>query len=66
MCPNSIPLLGKCIKKNSILYYSLMNKAKSNVFIFLDDDAKKDAVKLYDLLNHNKLENRVYIIPCPR
>lgn len=64
--PNSIPLLGKCLKKESLLYNTLMNKAKSNVFIFLDDDAVKDAVKIYELLNHYKLENKVYIIPCPQ
>lgn len=64
--PNSIPLLGKCIKKDGLLYKTLMTKAKSNIYILLDDDATQDAVKLYTLLNHYSLENKVYIIPCPK
>ena len=63
--PNSIPLLGKCIKKNGILYNSLMNNAKSKVMIFLDDDAIKNSILLYNMLNNYTLLDKVYIIPCP-
>lgn len=63
--PNSIPMLGKVLHKDSILYTALMKQAKSNVYIFLDDDAYDDAIKIYKLLNQNSLYGRVYVVPCP-
>lgn len=64
--PNSIPLLGKVVKKGYAVYDTLMSKAKANVNIFLDDDAEKDAMLAYHTLNTYKLYGRVRIIPCPQ
>lgn len=63
--PNSIPLLGKVLKQGSLLFNTLFNNVKSNVYIFLDDDAQKDAIKIYSVLNQGRLNGKVFIIPCP-
>lgn len=64
--PNSIPLLGKSLKPNYATYDSIVNNAKLNVNILLDDDAVTDAEKLYKMLNSTQLKNRVRIIYCPK
>lgn len=58
--PNSIPMLGKNI--SDLLFRTLQEKAKANVIIFLDDDAFKSIIKLYDKLNVDKLRGRVRFI----
>jgi DNA primase len=58
--PNSIPLLGKDI--SNLLFNKLQENANANIIIFLDSDATKNAIKLYDILNINKLIGRVRII----
>jgi len=58
--PNSIPLLGKTV--HDILYLTLQTKAKGNVVIFLDDDAKKDSLKLYNKLDTGELAGRIRIV----
>lgn len=63
--PNSIPLLGKTINTDFALYKTLMLKAKANVNIFLDDDAYVNALKLYKLLDDDKLKGRIRLIKCP-
>lgn len=63
--PNSIPLLGKTLKKDYATFNAVVNKAKTNVNILLDDDAAKDAKKIYKLLNSTKLKGRVQLISCP-
>jgi len=63
--PNSIPLLGKTLKSDYATFNAVVNKAKTNVNILLDDDATEDAKKIYKLLNSTKLKNRVRIIECP-
>lgn len=63
--PNSIPLLGKVLKKDYVLYDALIRNAKADVNIFLDDDATEDAVKIYKLLNSSVLKDRIRIIKCP-
>lgn len=63
--PNSIPLLGKTINKDFAIYDTLINKAKANVNIFLDDDAYVNALKLYKLLDNTNLKNRIRLIKCP-
>lgn len=61
--PNSIPLLGKYI--SDILLDLLHDKAMANIVIVLDDDAKKDAINLYNKINFGKLRDRVKICIPP-
>lgn len=61
--PNSIPLLGKSLKTDFKLYQELISKANSFVNVFLDSDASEDVKKIYKLLNHNRLYNKVRWIP---
>lgn len=61
--PNSIPLLGKVLKEDFKLYQKLITKANANINIFLDGDAFEDMKKIYQLLNHNRLYNKIRFIP---
>lgn len=61
--PNSIPLLGKALKKDFKIYQDIMLKANANVNIFLDGDAYEDVKKIYKLLNHGRLYGKVRYIP---
>ena len=63
--PNSIPLLGKTLKSDYATFNAVVNKAKVNVNVLLDDDATDDAKKIYKLLNSTKLKDRVKMIECP-
>ena len=63
--PNSIPLLGKTLKRDYATFNAVVNKAKVNVNVLLDDDAIKDAKKIYKLLDSTILKDRVRIIECP-
>ena len=63
--PNSIPLLGKSLDTEYYLYSLLVEKSKSNINIFLDPDAKVNAVKIYKSLNSTKLKDRIRIINAP-
>lgn len=63
--PNSIPLLGKTLKRDYATFKAVVEKAKVNVNILLDDDALKDAKKIYKLLKSTKLKGRVRLIECP-
>lgn len=61
--PNAISLLGKSLSKDSLLYHTLMEKAKGNVIICLDNDTTIDETKkIYKLLNTNNLKDKVYYI----
>lgn len=64
--PNSIPLLGKSIDKNNVIYQNLFTKAKANINIFLDDDAIEYAYRIYKLLNVGSLKNRIRLINTPQ
>ena len=57
--PNSIPLLGKSLKMDFTLYQELITRANSHINIFLDSDASEDVKKIYKLLNHGKLYNKI-------
>lgn len=61
--PNSIPLLGKVIGEEYVLYQRLFEKANANINIFLDGDAKDSAFKVYKILNTGKLYNRIRFVP---
>lgn len=63
--PNSIPLLGKTLKREYATFNALVKKAKANVNILLDDDALTDAKKIYRLLESTNLNGRVRLIECP-
>jgi hypothetical protein len=64
--PNSIPLLGKMLKKDYVLYEVLNTKAKANVNIMLDDDALEYAIKMYKFLDSGELCGRIRLIRSPR
>lgn len=63
--PNSIPLLGKNLDNTFIHYHKIIEKSRSNINIFLDDDALINAKKIYNLLNNSKLHNKIRLIECP-
>ena len=63
--PNSIPLLGKTLKRDYATYNTVTTKAKANVNVLLDDDALNDAKKIYKLLDSTNLKGRVRLIECP-
>jgi len=58
--PNSIPMLGKHMSE--LLFETLYEKALNTITICLDEDAWKDAVKLYHQLNGGRLYGKVKII----
>lgn len=61
--PNSIPLLGKSLTRDSVLYWKILSKANAHINIFLDGDAYDTVKKLYKLLNHGELYGRIRYIP---
>lgn len=61
--PNSIPLLGKALNVEALLYNTLFEKAQANINILLDPDAVHNAYKLYKLLNTNRLKGKIKFIP---
>lgn len=63
--PNSIPMLGKGLSEDALLFQTLLERAESDVVVFLDDDAYSDAVKLYHTLNATSLRDRVKLIETP-
>lgn len=63
--PNSIPLLGKNLDNTFIHYKKLLENTKSNINIFLDDDALVNAKKIYKLLNNTNLKDKIKLIECP-
>lgn len=64
--PNSIPLLGKNLNEDNAVFDSLVKRSKSLVKIFLDDDAIKEAIRIYKFLENNSaLSGRVRIIRTP-
>lgn len=60
--PNSIPLLGKVMDADSAVYKALVERARNIIRIFLDDDAKREALKIYSLLSRSRLNGGVRLI----
>lgn len=60
--PNSIPLLGKALDKDYKLYWDIITKANANINIFLDNDIENNGKKIYSLLNHGRLYNKIRYI----
>ena len=48
--------------EDGLLYNTLVRRTRSLVRIFLDDDARKDALKIYNLLNKTQLRGRLRIV----
>lgn len=63
--PNSIPLLGKSIGPDYAITTALIEKCKSTVNVFLDNDAYSSAIKAYKFLNNTSLNGRVRLVECP-
>jgi DNA primase len=61
--PNSIPLLGKVISYK--IKQLLIENAKADIVILLDEDAYDDAVNLYKELDFGELNGRVKICKPP-
>ena len=60
---NTIPLLGKSLKRNSLLFQTLYKKSNGKIIIFLDGDAINDAKTIYKTLNIGRLQNNIRYIP---
>lgn len=60
--PNSIPLLGKSLGRNSKTFRDLTEKCNACVNLWLDDDAKDTTKQIYSLLNHGNLYGKIRII----
>lgn len=63
--PNSIPLLGKVLNEDFVVYQALIEKARAKIIILLDDDAISDAKKMYRFLNTGRLKDKIRLIECP-
>ena len=61
--PNSIPLLGKSLTPDYKLYWEILKNANANINIFLDADAIESVRKIYGLLNHGRLYNKIRYVP---
>ena len=59
---NAIPLLGKFMQTS--LFVKLITASTSKIYIALDSDARKDAIKVADLLYHYNKE--VYFVNMPK
>ena len=64
--PNSIPLLGKRLSKESATYDAVTQKAMSWVNILLDEDAESECYNLFRTLNEGRLRGRVRICRYPK
>jgi len=62
--PNSIPLLGKILSHK--LKQTLVENAKADIVILLDEDAYQDAISIYKELDFDKLSGRVKICKPPK
>lgn len=60
--PNSIPLLGKVLNYDYLLFDKLYEKANASIIIVLDGDAKEDAKRLYFKLKSIKFGDRVKVV----
>lgn len=61
--PNTIPLMGKQLYKDSKLYETLFSKANGNIIICLDNDTDINETKrIYKLLNKGRLKNKIRYI----
>ena len=62
--PNSIPLLGKILTHK--IKQLLLENAKADVVVLLDDDAYHDAIAIYKELDFGELKGRIKICKPPQ
>lgn len=61
--PNTTALLGKSLKRDSLLYKALYRRANAKIIICLDGDTNiNETKKIYNLLNNGRLRNKIYYI----
>lgn len=61
--PNTIPLMGKQLYKDSLLYETIMKKANSKVIICLDNDTDiSETKRIYRMLNKGRLRDKIRYI----
>lgn len=61
--PNSVPMLGKILTPDMLLFKRLCKFSTKDIIIFLDGDAYVDAIKIYKLLDSNvRLMGRVKLV----
>ena len=61
--PNGIPLMGKQLLSDSVLFQTLYKKANANIIITLDADTEiKETKRIYSLLNNGRLRNKIKYI----
>lgn len=61
--PNCIPLMGKQLLQDSLLYNKLISNANAHIYICLDNDTHIDETKrIYSLLNRGRLKNKIRYI----
>ena len=64
--PNSIPLLGKTLTDEYVLYETLKRRLRSEIRIFLDDDAIKNTYTIYKTLEKDEaFKGRVEVVDTP-
>lgn len=57
---NAVPLMGKILLKNSLLYKKLFEKANADVVICLDSDTEMEETKrIYRILDSGRLRNHI-------
>ena len=64
--PNSIPLLGKELNSNFMVFDYLIKKSKANIMIFLDDDAELAIKRISTRLSCLETCDRIKIIPTAK
>lgn len=65
MVPNTICLLGKSLKVDSLLFRTIIKKCNGRIIIVLDGDAVNDIKSIYVKLNNTKMRGRVFHIEIP-
>lgn len=64
--PNSIPLLGKTLTDEYVLYETLKRRLRNEIRIFLDDDAIKNTYTIYKTLEKDEtFKGRVEVVDTP-
>lgn len=57
---NAVPLMGKILLKNSLLYKKLFEKANADIVICLDSDTEiEETKKIYRMLDTGRLRNHI-------
>lgn len=61
--PNTTALLGKALKKNTLLYRTLYRKSNAKIIICLDGDTDiNETKKIYNILNIGRLKDKIFYV----